>query len=69
MTATQILDWLGYKQGKATKRDIRALFAAWPETGTTCYVHPNSALERAGLPAHRNYSIGCAFQLIGCEVL
>lgn len=68
MKAKEILDWLGYKQGTATKREIRSLWAAWPETGECIFVKPNSRFARCGLKNGQNYTIGTAFQTIGCEV-
>lgn len=68
MNTKEIMEWLGYKQGKAAKGDIVKLWRAWPESGECIYVAPNSTFERVGLRVGNNYTIGTAFAEIGCEV-
>jgi hypothetical protein len=68
MKANEILKWFGFKQGRATKRNIRGLWAAWPDETESIFVGPGSRFENLGLQVGQNYRIERAFEAIGCEV-
>lgn len=66
-TAKQILQWLGKEQGTASKRDIRAIWFAWPDSDECVFVRPGSRLEYAGLRVGNHYTMDSALQEIGCK--